>query len=81
MNAKDIADDPHLRERGYLVQLEHPEVGKRIHAGVPWKMSATPCSVRSAAPIRGADTESVLKTLLGYSSDRVEQLMKAGILA
>ena len=29
----------------------------------------------------GADTEAVLKSLLGYSSDRVEQLQKAGILA
>jgi len=81
LNAKDIAEDPDLLERGYLVQLDHPEVGKRIHAGVPWKMSGTPCAVRSAAPIRGADTEAILKSLLGYSSDRVEQLQKAGILA
>ncbi|HVN90527.1 MAG TPA: CoA transferase [Candidatus Binataceae bacterium] len=81
MTAKDLAEDPHLNERGYLVQLEHPEVGKRKHAGVPWKMSGTPCNVRAAAPVRGGDTETVLKSLLGYSSDRVEQLMKTGILA
>jgi len=37
--------------------------------------------VRSAAPIRGADTEAVMKSLLGYTSDKVEQLRKAGILA
>lgn len=81
MNAKDIAEDPHLNERGYMVQLAHPEVGKRKHAGIPWKMSATACAVHTAAPVRGADTESVLKALLGYSSDRVEQLMKSGVLA
>ncbi len=80
LNAKDIAEDPHLRERGYLVELEHPEVGTRKHAGVPWKMSETPCSVKSPAPIRGADTEQVLKSLLGYTSDRVEQLRKNGVL-
>jgi crotonobetainyl-CoA:carnitine CoA-transferase CaiB-like acyl-CoA transferase len=81
MTAKDIAEDPHLAERGYIVQLEHPEIGKRKHAGVPWKMSGTPCAVSKPAPIRGADTEEVLKTLLGYSRDRVEQLQKAGVLA
>ena len=81
LNAKDVAEDPHLAARGYMVQLEHPEVGKRTHAGVPWKMSGTPCAVRAPAPIRGADTESVLKSLLGYSSDHVQQLMKTGILA
>jgi crotonobetainyl-CoA:carnitine CoA-transferase CaiB-like acyl-CoA transferase len=80
MSNKDLAEDPHLRERRFLVELEHPEVGRRIHAGIPWRMSGTPCAVRSAAPLRGADTEDVLKTLLGYTRDRVEQLRKAEIL-
>ncbi|HKV53809.1 MAG TPA: CoA transferase [Candidatus Binataceae bacterium] len=80
MSNKDIADDPHLLERNFLVQLDHPEVGKRKHAGVPWKMSGTSCEVRSPAPLRDADTEAVMKSLLGYTSDKVEQLRKAGIL-
>jgi len=81
MSNKDLADDPHLLERGFLVEPEHPEIGKRKHAGIPWKMSGTPCTVRSAAPIRGADTEEVMKSLLGYTGAKVEQLIKAGILA
>ena len=80
MSNKDLAEDPHLNQRGYMVKLEHPEVGARAHAGIPWKMSGTPCTVRSAAPIRGADTEEILKALLGYSRDKVEQLRKAGVL-
>jgi benzylsuccinate CoA-transferase BbsF subunit len=80
MSNKDLTEDPHLRERGYLVELEHPEIGKRIHAGIPWRMSGTPCAVRSAAPMRGVDTEEVLKSLLGYTRDKVEQLRKAEIL-
>jgi crotonobetainyl-CoA:carnitine CoA-transferase CaiB-like acyl-CoA transferase len=81
MSNKDLADDPHLRERGFLVELEHPEIGRRKHAGIPWKMSGTPCEIPSAAPIRGAHTEEMMKSLLGYTSDKVEQLRKAGILA
>jgi benzylsuccinate CoA-transferase BbsF subunit len=81
LSNKDLAEDPHLQERGFLAEPEHPEIGKRKHAGIPWKMSGTPCAVRSAAPIRGADTEDVMKSLLGYTSDKVEQLRKAGILA
>ena len=56
MSNKDLAQDSHLHERGYLVQLRHPEVGRRIHAGIPWKMSRTPCAVRSPAPLRDADS-------------------------
>ncbi|MGA2409993.1 MAG: CoA transferase [Candidatus Binataceae bacterium] len=80
MSNKDLAEDPHLHERGFLVQLEHPEVGKRIHAGIPWRMSDTPCAIKGAAPLRGADTEDVLKTFLGYTRDRIEQSRKAEIL-
>lgn len=81
MSNRDLAEDKHLTERGYLVQLDHPEVGRRIHAGIPWKMSGTPCEVRSPAPLRGADTEEVLNSLLGLSADEVARLRKEEIVA
>ena len=81
MSNKDLATDEHLRERGYLVQMEHPLVGRRIHAGIPWTMSGTPCRIRHAAPLRGADTDSVLKELLGYSADEIGKLRAAGVLS
>jgi len=81
MSNKDLATDEHLRERGYLVQMEHPVVGRRIHMGIPWTMSGTPCRIRSAAPLRGADTDSVLKELLGYSTDQIEKLRAASALS
>jgi benzylsuccinate CoA-transferase BbsF subunit len=80
MSNKDLAQDPHLKDRGYLVELDHPEIGMRLHAGIPWKMSGTPCAVRSPAPIRDADTEEVLKSILGYTRDRIDQLRKAEVL-
>lgn len=77
---KDLALDRHLRERGFLVELDHPEVGKRIHAGVPWTMSASPCKVRRAAPILGADTEEVLTSLLGFSAEKIASLRRDGVV-
>ncbi|MGD0074169.1 MAG: CoA transferase [Candidatus Binataceae bacterium] len=81
LSNKELTEDRHLLERGYLVSLEHPEVGKRIHAGIPWTMSGTPCKVRSAAPLRGADTEAVLTELLGYTKADIERLTAAEVLA
>jgi crotonobetainyl-CoA:carnitine CoA-transferase CaiB-like acyl-CoA transferase len=80
MSNKDLATDEHLRERGFPVQIKHPVVGSRIHMGIPWTMSGTPCRIRSAAPMRGADTDSVLHELLGYSHDRIQSLRNAGVL-
>jgi crotonobetainyl-CoA:carnitine CoA-transferase CaiB-like acyl-CoA transferase len=81
MSNKDLANDGHLRERGCLVELEHPEVGRRTHIGMPWTVRQFPREVRSPAPLRGADTEAVLGRLLGYSAERIAELRKAGILS
>ena len=81
LSNKDLSANEHLHERGFLVALEHPEVGKRIHAGVPWTMSGTPTKVRRPAPLRGADTDSVLRDLLGYSQAEIERLRTDGVLS
>jgi benzylsuccinate CoA-transferase BbsF subunit len=80
MSNKDLATDAHLTARGYLVQKEHPEVSKRIHAGIPWQMSGTPCEVRAAAPLRGQHTEYVLRDILGLSEAEVAKLKDEKIL-
>jgi crotonobetainyl-CoA:carnitine CoA-transferase CaiB-like acyl-CoA transferase len=69
-----------MRERGFLIELPHPEIGAYTHAGVPWTMSRTPCRVRSAAPCLGADTDYVLGSILGYPPDKIAQLREAGII-
>ena len=78
---KDLALDSHLRERDFLIELEHPEVGWRTHAGVPWTMSVTPCRVQRPAPILGADTDEVLMSLLGYSAEKIESLRHDGVIS
>jgi crotonobetainyl-CoA:carnitine CoA-transferase CaiB-like acyl-CoA transferase len=77
---RDVASDNHMRERGYLVELDHPEVGRRIHAGIPWTMTGTPCWVRKPAPLLGADTDDVLSALLGYSPARINELRQTGVI-
>ena len=32
---QDIVEDPHLNFRGFIERLNHPEVGKRAHTGIP----------------------------------------------
>ncbi len=76
LSNKDLAENEHLQARGFLVELEHPEVGKRIHAGIPWTMSKTPTKVQKPAPLRGADNEYVLE-LLGYSPAEIAKLRES----
>lgn len=80
MNSKDLAEDPHLAARGFFAELDHAEVGARVHAGIPWRLANSPNGVRSPAPLLGADTDSVLRELLDYSHDEIRRLREAKIL-
>jgi crotonobetainyl-CoA:carnitine CoA-transferase CaiB-like acyl-CoA transferase len=80
MSSKDLAADPHLAARRFFPELIHPEVGHRLHTGIPWTMSATPCRVRRPAPLFGADTEEILGEVLGLSSAQIQRLRESGAL-
>ncbi|HXG20332.1 MAG TPA: CoA transferase [Methylomirabilota bacterium] len=77
---KELAEDPHLQQRGFFVELPHPEVGVRRHAGLPWVFSDTPCCVRRPAPCLGQDTDEVMQRVLGYSQADVAALKVKGVL-
>ena len=78
---RDLAEDPHLAGREFFVDLAHPEVGTRRHIGVPWRMSESEARVRRPAPCLGADTDAVLRNVLGYSEGEIAALRAAAALA
>ena len=69
-----------MEGRGFFLEKEHPEVGVRRHAGIPWRMSETECEIRSAAPIMGQDNEYVFGELLGYSGDQIADMAARGVI-
>jgi len=69
----DLMEDPALRESGMLVELDHPESGKRIVPGLPVTFSAMQPDYRPA-PAIGQDSEQVLGELLGYSRAEIARL-------
>ena len=79
-DARDLANDPQLRARGFFVELEHPELGKTISDATPIKLSDTPAVYSRAAPAKGQDNNYVYKHLLGLSEPEVTQLRQQGII-
>jgi benzylsuccinate CoA-transferase BbsF subunit len=80
LDGKDMLANPQVTARGFFVELEHPEVGKRRHLGIPWKMSRTPCEVRRPAPCLGQDTDYVLDDILGLSREDISSLRAKEVL-
>ena len=72
---KDTLESEHFRSRGDWVTYEDQTVGAPITAfGIAPKMSETPGRVWRGAPYMGQDTESVLKTILGYDDAKIAEL-------
>ena len=77
--AEVLDDDPHVKAREMVVELDHPVIGKTKALGVPVKLSETPGAVTLPAPTLGQHTAEVL-TEVGYSADEVEALRRAGVV-
>ena len=80
MNSKDLAEDRHLNERGFFSRLPHAEVGVQTHTGIPWRLTNAPNGVQAPAPLLGADTDAVMRDLLGYSAQEIAALKEGQVL-
>jgi len=78
--ASDLAKDPQLKERGFFVELNHPELGKTISDATPVRLSDTPAKYTRAAPLLGQDNDYVYGELLGLSKAELTELRKQGII-
>ena len=79
LGADDHHADAHLAARGFIVELEHPEVGIEHHVGNPMRMSRTPQRIAASAPCLGADTHDVLTRVLGRTPAEVDELVARGV--
>lgn len=80
MNSKDLAEDEHLNAREFFARLPHPEIGVQTHTGVPWRLTNASNGVRKAAPCLGADTDTVLREVLGYPEAEISKLKDQQVL-
>jgi benzylsuccinate CoA-transferase BbsF subunit len=79
-SAADLAQDPQLKERGFFVELTHPEAGKTISDAAPIRLSATPARYTQTAPLPGQDNDYVYGELLGLSKGELAGLKKQGVI-
>jgi len=79
-NARDIVEDPHIRETEMLVEVMDDDLGPLLMHNVMWRMSETPGRIHHTGRALGADTNSVLEGDLGLSVDEVERLREVGVV-
>jgi benzylsuccinate CoA-transferase BbsF subunit len=77
---KDLTDDPHLKQRGFIVMVENPRLGHVVLPNFPLQFAKAKLSRKWEFPELGRDTEAVLKDIVGYSSTTIVAYKQEGAL-
>src|SRR5436853_3313148 len=74
-----VLKDAHLRERGTIVDLDHPTRGRFPTIISPLRLSDSPVEPRRA-PLYGEHNEEVLRDLAGYTPEEIKALRDKGVV-
>jgi benzylsuccinate CoA-transferase BbsF subunit len=77
-NGRDLWEDPQLRHRNSICELEHPEIGTAVCQKVGVSLPQIPYELRRA-PILGEHTEDICKRVLNMTDEEFIELFNAGV--
>ncbi len=81
LKAGDLCRDPHLGERGFLVEVSHPEAGTHRYPRPPWLLSGAQADAVRPAPCFGEHNRHVLEEILHLDAAEIRDLEAQGVVA
>jgi crotonobetainyl-CoA:carnitine CoA-transferase CaiB-like acyl-CoA transferase len=78
-DVEEMVQDPQINHRQMIVDVEHPTHGRVRQFGIAIKLSDTPGTIRTAAPLSGEHTEAILKDL-GLKPDEISGLRQRKVI-
>ena len=76
-----LVASPQLKERGFFVEAEHPETGRKYKLpGAPCKLSRSPWQTGTHIPKPGEHNREIYHGELGLSEKEVETLVQGGVI-
>lgn len=76
----EVFDDPHVRARGALLELDHPLAGRMPGIANPMRLSKCPMCYDRAPPLLGEHTVEILRDVLGISPAEISTLRETGVV-
>ena len=78
---EEVVADPQVLARGMIAEIAHPLGGAYRAPGNPIKLSEAGEDTFTPPPELGADTDAVLRDVLGYDASRIGALRESGAVA
>lgn len=79
-NIANIVDNPHVKAREMIVDIDFPGSGLVPLSGIVPKLSRTPGKIERRAPLIGEDNEEIYCKLLNLSLEELGQLKQEGVV-
>jgi len=77
----ELWDNPQLLERGFFVEVAHPEQGTSFsYPGAPYKFSRSPWQILRRAPLVGEHNQQIFGEELGFSRADIAELASRGVI-
>ena len=80
LSADQLMADRHLAARGSFPEVSHPEKGRQLGVGPPWRFSETPARLDGWTPSLGEDNEAVFHGMLGMPLEEVRRLQETQVI-
>jgi len=79
LDSNEVLADEHLRQRGFIVELEHPTRGRFPMPGNPVRLSDSPTEL-VRAPLLGEHNAEIYGKALGLSDADLATLKREGVI-
>ena len=76
----ELLQDPHLRARGFIQQIDRAFIGRHPQPSMPFREADRPYAIRNPPPTLGEHNREILGGILGLSDVEIGQLAGDGII-
>ncbi|XP_066848306.1 succinate--hydroxymethylglutarate CoA-transferase isoform X9 [Anser cygnoides] len=80
-NMQQVFSDPQVLHNGLVMEMNHPTAGRIVVPGPGVRYSEFAVSHPKPPPLVGQHTVEILKVMLGYEDDAIEELLHTGVVA
>ena len=80
LNVEEFCEDPHIKAREDMVDIEYPDKSKIRRLTLPWRLSGYEKGNYMHPPAAGEDNHYVFGEIMGLSDEKIKELEKEQII-